>query len=84
MHNDTIRYHKRLTPKFVVVSLLVSLAPLIFLNSYASNTASQVLIGSLRDNLREKAFLVGADIDRFYSQRERDVRRRRTCWRGIT
>ena len=74
MRQETIPLRKRLTSKFAALILLLFMVPLIFLFFYASNTASDVLIASLRDDLKEKAFLVGADIDRFYSQRERDVR----------
>ena len=65
--------HRRLSTKLLVIGLL-ALCPLLFLYYFASNTASEMLIESLRNDLREKSFLVGADIDRYFDQRERDVR----------
>lgn len=74
MTQNVIRLRNRLTTRFIAIALLLFLAPQAFLYFFSSNTASNMLIESLRDNLKEKAFLVGADIDRLYSQRERDVR----------
>jgi len=65
--------HKRLTTKFVAMALLLFLAPQVALFFYSSNTASEMLIESLRNDLKEKSFLVGADIDRFFQQRLHDV-----------
>lgn len=65
--------HRRLTTKFVVMALLLFLAPQVFIFFYASNSASKMLIESLRDDLKEKSFLVGADIDRYFDQRQHDV-----------
>ena len=66
--------HRRLTTKFTALTMLFTLAPLIFLYFYSTNAASNVLIAILQDDLREKSFRVGADIDRYFDQRERDVR----------
>ena len=65
--------HKRLTTKFVAMALLLFLAPQVALFFYSSNTASEMLIESLRNDLKEKSFLVGADIDRLFQQRLHDV-----------
>lgn len=65
--------HRRLTTKFVVMALLLFLAPQVFIFFYVSNSASEMLIESLRDDLKEKSFLVGADIDRYFDQRQHDV-----------
>lgn len=71
---ETIPIYRRLTSKFVGMILLFTLCPLIFLYFFSVNIASEALLASLRNDLQEKSFLVGADIDRFFSQRERDVR----------
>jgi C4-dicarboxylate-specific signal transduction histidine kinase len=73
MAKNHIALHRRLTSKCIVMALLISLAPQSFLYFYSSNSASEMLIESLRNDLKEKAFLVGADIDRFFKQREHDV-----------
>jgi len=73
MAKNTIALHRRLTSKFVVMALLFFLAPQVFLYFFSSNTATEMLIESLRDDLKEKSYLVGADIDRFFHQREHDV-----------
>ena len=64
---------RRLTTKFLGMAIVLFLAPQVFLFFFSSNTASEMLIESLRDDLREKSFLVGADIDRFFKQRLHDV-----------
>ncbi|MCJ8294527.1 MAG: ATP-binding protein [Colwellia sp.] len=69
-----IPFHKRLTSKFIGIAFVLSLLPLIFLYYYSTNSASVMLINTLQSNLQEKAFLVGADIDRYFTQREHDVR----------
>ena len=56
------------------MTLLLSLAPLMFVYVNATNTAADMLVASLQEDLKEKSFLVGADIDRYFSQREHDVR----------
>ena len=55
------------------MALLLVLAPQVTLFYFSSNTASKMLIESLRDDLKEKSFLVGADIDRLFQQRLHDV-----------
>ena len=65
--------HRRLTTKFVAMALLLFLAPQVFLYFFSSNTASEMLIDSLRHDLKEKSYLVGADIDRLFKQRLHDV-----------
>ena len=74
MEDARIVLHRRLSTKFVVIAFLLSFAPLTFLYIFSTNTATEMLIESLRNGLKEKSYLVGADIDRFFSQRERDVR----------
>ncbi len=74
MPDNTIPSYRRLTPKFVGASLFLSLIPLIFLYFIASSNASQMLIESLRGDLKEKSFLVGANIDQFFNERYHDVR----------
>ena len=74
MKTKHIPLHKRLTSKFIGIAFLLSLLPLIFLYYYSINTASVMLINTLQNDLKEKAFLVGADIDRYFTQREHDVR----------
>ena len=74
MAQNAVALRKSLTCKFVAVAFLISLIPQAFLYFYSTKTASDMLIESLGDDLKEKSFLVGADIDRFYSQREHDVR----------
>ena len=69
----SVPLHRRLTTKFLAMALLLFLAPQVFLFFYSSNTASKMLIESLRDDLKEKSFLVGADIDRLFKQRMHDV-----------
>ncbi|MBL4740671.1 MAG: cache domain-containing protein, partial [Sneathiella sp.] len=49
------------------------MAPQAILYFYSSNTASEMLVNSLKEDLKEKSFLVGADIDRFFNQRLHDV-----------
>jgi hypothetical protein len=61
MAKNHIALHRRLTSKCIVMALLISLAPQSFLYFYSSNSASEMLIESLRNDLKEKAFLVGAD-----------------------
>ena len=70
---ETVPLYRRLNFKFVVMALMLFLAPQVFLYYFSSNQASEMLIESLRDNLKEKSFLVGADIDRFFNQRLHDV-----------
>ena len=74
MSENQIALHRRLTSKFLAIALLTSLAPLLFFYFYATGVASQMLVDSLRNDLKEKSFLVGADIDRYFRQREHDVR----------
>ncbi len=57
MAQNTIALHRRLTSKFVVMALLFFLVPQVFLYFFSSNTASEMLIESLRENLKEKAYL---------------------------
>ncbi len=52
MAPNAIALHRRLTSKFVVMALLISLAPQAFLYFYSSNTASDMLIESLRNELK--------------------------------
>ncbi|WP_019026875.1 ATP-binding protein [Colwellia piezophila] len=58
----------------MAIAFVLSLLPLIFLYYYSTNSATDMLINTLQSNLKEKAFLVGADIDRYFTQREHDVR----------
>ena len=74
MEDARIVLHRKLSTKFVVIAFLLSFAPLTFLYIFSTNTATEMLIESLGNGLKEKSYLVGADIDRFFSQRERDVR----------
>ncbi len=68
-----IPVYKKLTSKFAAMVLVLFLAPQVLLYFYSSNQASEMLIESLSDDLKEKAFLVGADIDRYFDQRQYDV-----------
>ncbi|NQZ12504.1 MAG: hypothetical protein HRT35_35570, partial [Algicola sp.] len=74
MTDDKIALHRRLTTKFIGMAFLLSFLPLSFLYYFSTNSATEMLIESLRDDLKEKSFLVGADIDRYFTQREHDVR----------
>ncbi|MCJ8270658.1 MAG: cache and HAMP domain-containing protein, partial [Psychrosphaera sp.] len=74
MTDDKIALHRRLTTKFIGMAFVVSFLPLAFLYYFSTNSATEMLIESLRDDLKEKSFLVGADIDRYFKQREHDVR----------
>jgi len=69
-----IPFYNKLTSRFVAMAIMISLVPMVFLFFFSSNSASEMLIESLSDNLKEKSFLVGADIDRYFDQREYDVR----------
>ena len=71
--SNNVRRHKRLTTKLLILGLL-AVGPLVFLYFFATTTASDMLVESLRNDLKEKSFLVGADIDRFFEQRTHDVR----------
>ena len=68
-----IPVYKKLTSKFAAMVLVLFLAPQVLLYFYSSNKASDMLIESLSDDLKEKAFLVCADIDRYFDQRQYDV-----------
>ncbi|MEE8057103.1 MAG: ATP-binding protein [Pseudomonadales bacterium] len=72
--SSSIKLHKRLTSKFIGMAFLLSLLPLVFLYQYSTSTAEEMLIQSLQKDLTEKSFLVGADIDRYFTQRVHDVR----------
>ena len=74
MNKDQIPIMNRLTTKFVGIAVLLSLVPLLFLFYFSTSSARDMLVESLRDNLKEKSFLVGADIDRYFTQRVHDVR----------
>ncbi|NQV85236.1 MAG: response regulator [Rhodospirillales bacterium] len=69
-----IPFYRRLTSKFLAMALVLFVAPQLVLYFYSSNAAREMLIGSLKNDLKEKSFLVGADIDRFFRQRVHDVR----------
>lgn len=69
-----IRFHRRLTSKFIAIAILISLIPLWFLYYFTVNAATSMLTESLSDGLKEKVFMVGADIDRYFTEREHDVR----------
>ena len=71
---ERIALHQRLSSKFVVIVFLLSFAPLSFLYFFSIDTAAEVLTDSLRDDLKEKSYMVGANIDRFFFERELDVR----------
>ncbi|MBL4790358.1 MAG: cache domain-containing protein, partial [Kordiimonadaceae bacterium] len=68
-----VPFFSRLTSKFLAMTLLLFLAPQVAIYYYTSNAASTMLVDSLRNDLKEKSFLVGADIDRFFDQRLTDV-----------
>jgi len=74
MRSKDIPLHKKLSSHFLVITLLISLVPLTIVYVFSTNSASDMLVESLRNDLKEKAFLVGADIDRYFQQREHDVR----------
>jgi len=69
-----IPLHRRLTSKFVAMAVLFTLAPLFFLYFFSVSTASDALINTLKVDLQEKSFLVGADIDRLFKQRLHEIR----------
>jgi len=71
---DKISWNKRLSTKFIGISILVSLIPLLLIYLFSANSASDMLLQSLKNDLKEKSFLVGANIDRYFTQREHDVR----------
>ncbi len=74
MKYQTIAPHRRLVTKFAAMAVFLSLIPQVVIYLLASQTTSSVLLETLRTSLEEKSFLVGAGIDRFFLQRERDVR----------
>ena len=74
MTSVRIPFRQRLSSRFVALMLLLTLVPLLALFVISSNLTSDVLTQSLASDLEEKAFLVGADIDRFWTQRENDAR----------
>ena len=74
MKYQTIAPHRRLVTKFAAMAVFLSLIPQVVIYLLASQTTSSVLLETLRTSLKEKSFLVGAGIDRFFLQRERDVR----------
>ncbi len=73
MHSN-IPWYNRLTSKFAGIILFLIILPQIFIYLFISNTTAQVMTDVLRENLKEKAFLVAADIDRFFDQRLHDAR----------
>lgn len=70
---NNIPWHRRLTIKFMGIAVLLFLAPQIFLYFYTTEKTSDLLISNLEEDLKEKAFLVGGNIDRFFRQRAYDV-----------
>jgi len=74
MASEKIYWHKRLTSKFLGIAFILSMLPLIFIYNYSINNATDMLTTSLRNDLKEKSFLVGADIDRYFEQRKHDVK----------
>jgi len=69
-----IALHRRLVTKFVAMAVFLSLAPQVMIYLVASRTASTELFGAGSTSLEERSFLVGAGINRFFSQREGDTR----------
>ncbi|MBT5752491.1 MAG: cache domain-containing protein, partial [Rhodospirillaceae bacterium] len=69
-----IPLHRRLTSKFIAMAIMFTLVPLFFIYFFSAETASNALIDSLRTDLQEKTFLVGADIDRLLEQRLHEIR----------
>lgn len=65
--------YRSLSSKFILMAILLSLLPLFIIYQYSVNSATEMLANSLKDNLKEKPFLVGADIDRYFQQRVHDV-----------
>jgi hypothetical protein len=48
------------------MAVFLSLIPQVVIYLLASQTTSSVLLETLRTSLKEKSFLVGAGIDRFF------------------
>lgn len=74
MKHRRIALHRRLDVRFVGMAVLFSLVPQALTYYLVSRSTSDVLMETLRASLEEKSYLVGADIDRFLVQRERDAR----------
>ena len=68
-----IAWYRKLSSKFIALTILISLIPMAFVYYYATNSASEMLIDVLKNELKEKTFLVGADIDRYFGQKILDV-----------
>ncbi|MBV1879679.1 MAG: response regulator [Pseudomonadales bacterium] len=73
MNVNHIPIHKRLVTRFIGIALCLSLAPLLILFYFSTNSATEMLTNTLKQNLMEKSFLVGANIDRYFVQREHDI-----------
>ena len=71
---EKIRFHRRLTTKFIGIAILITFMPLMLIYYFTVNTATSMLTESLREGLKQKSLLVGAGIDRYFTQREHDVR----------
>ena len=65
---------RSLQTRSLITVLILSIIPVLVLYWFVLSTVHQQFIDSLSSELSEKAFLVGADIDRFFEQRERDIR----------
>lgn len=74
MKHGRIALHRRLSTKFVVMAVFFSVVPQAVTYFFVSQSTSAVLLEALRTSLEERSYLVGADIDRFFLQRERDAR----------
>lgn len=60
--------------KIALIALSAAVVPLAFVYLFVSKSVSDEILKNLRIELAERAFLVGANIDRFFSERERDLR----------
>jgi hypothetical protein len=74
MKHGAIAHHRRLITKFVAMAMFFFLVPQAITYVLSSRSTSAMLLETLRVSLEEKSFLAGADIDRFFLQRERDAR----------
>jgi hypothetical protein len=67
MKHGAIALHRRLITKFVAMAVFFSLVPQAITYVLSSRSTSAMILETLRVSLEEKSFLVGADIDRFFS-----------------
>lgn len=59
--------------KFLAMMIVLIIFPQLMIYWLVSESASSVIIETLEHDLKEKSYLVGADIDRFFKQRLVDV-----------